>query len=53
MRNGVAKATAVTLSMRNEAEAVVAAGLQDGDTVMVSDMLRLSDGTPVEIASIQ
>ena len=51
VKNGLAKMTSVTLGNRNESEALITSGLNDGDTVMVSNILRSGDGTPVQIVS--
>ena len=53
VRNGAAKITPVTVGNRNEAEALITSGLNDGDTVMISNILRAGDGTPVEIVSVK
>ncbi|OOG19206.1 efflux transporter periplasmic adaptor subunit [Sphingobacterium sp. CZ-UAM] len=46
--NGRAKATAVSISNRTETDAVVTSGLHTGDSVIVSNMLRITEGTPVK-----
>lgn len=51
VKNGLAKMTPVTVGNRNEAEALITSGLNDGDTVMISNILRSGDGTPVQIVS--
>lgn len=51
VKNGVARITPVTLGNRNESEALITSGLNDGDTVMISNILRSGDGTPVQIVS--
>ena len=53
VKSGLAKMTPVTISNRNEEEAIVTAGLNNGDTVMVSNILRAMDGTPVQIINHQ
>ena len=53
VKTGAAKITPVTIGNRNEAEALIISGLHDGDTVMISNILRSGDGTPVEIVSIK
>lgn len=53
VKNGAAKLTQVTIGNRSETDALITAGLSDGDTVMVSNILRSGDGTPVEIVSIK
>jgi membrane fusion protein (multidrug efflux system) len=47
VKNGQAKFTAVTVSNRNEKQALVSTGIQTGDTVMISNILRAADGMPV------
>jgi membrane fusion protein, multidrug efflux system len=51
VKNGVAKMVPVTVGNRNEADALITSGLVDGDSVMVSNILRSGDGTPVQIVS--
>lgn len=51
VKDGLARITSVTLGNRDESEAVIASGLHDGDTVMISNILRSMDGTPVQIVS--
>lgn len=51
VKNGVAKLTPVSIGNRNESEALITSGLNDGDTVMISNILRSGDGTPVQIVS--
>ncbi|MGE8293517.1 MAG: efflux RND transporter periplasmic adaptor subunit [Sphingobacterium sp.] len=46
--DGKAKPIAVTISNRTEADAVITSGLSTGDSVIVSNMLRIGDGTPVK-----
>jgi membrane fusion protein, multidrug efflux system len=53
VKNGDAKITPVTVGNRSEAEALITSGLNDGDTVMISNILRSGDGIPVEIVSIK
>jgi membrane fusion protein, multidrug efflux system len=53
VKSGVAKMTPVTIGNRTESEALITAGLSDGDTVMVSNTLRSGDGTPVQVVSIK
>ncbi|HEX5652325.1 MAG TPA: efflux RND transporter periplasmic adaptor subunit [Chitinophagaceae bacterium] len=50
VKNGKAKITAVTVSNRNEKEALVSSGINNGDTVMISNILRAADGMPVMMA---
>lgn len=51
VKKGVARLTQVTVGNRTETDALITAGLSDGDTVMISNILRSGDGTPVEIVS--
>ncbi|RKO69727.1 efflux RND transporter periplasmic adaptor subunit [Sphingobacterium puteale] len=46
--DGKAKPVAVTIGTRTEADAVITSGLSTGDSIIVSNMLRITDGTPVE-----
>jgi len=49
VKGGVAKMTPVTIGNRDEDEATIQSGLQNGDTVMISNILRAMNGTPVSI----
>ncbi len=51
VKNGLAKITAVTVGNRSHSEALITSGINDGDTVMISNILRSGDGTPVQIVS--
>lgn len=51
VKNGVARITHVTIGNRTETDALITSGLNDGDTVMISNTLRSGDGTPVQIVS--
>lgn len=53
VKNGTAKITPVTIGNRSETDALITAGLNDGDTVMISNILRSGDGTPVQVVSIK
>ena len=53
VKGGVAKMTPVTIGHRNEEQALVTRGLNNGDSVMVSNILRAMDGTPVQIINHQ
>ncbi|MCQ9637324.1 efflux RND transporter periplasmic adaptor subunit [Chryseobacterium sp. WG23] len=48
IKNDVAKPTEVTISNRTETDAVITSGIAAGDSIIVSNMLRLGDGTPVK-----
>lgn len=49
VKNGLAKISPVSIGSRTESDALITSGLMDGDTVMVSNILRSGDGTPVQI----
>ena len=51
VKNGIAKMTSVSIGNRSESEALITSGLTDGDTVMISNILRTGEGTPVQIVS--
>ncbi|MDX5437992.1 MAG: efflux RND transporter periplasmic adaptor subunit [Pontibacter sp.] len=51
IEKGAAKVSPVQVSSRSESEAVITAGLAAGDTLMVSNILRAMEGTPVQIVS--
>ena len=48
IKNGVAKAMPVAISNRTEKDAIITSGVVTGDQIIISNMLRLGDGTPVE-----
>jgi membrane fusion protein (multidrug efflux system) len=48
IKNGVAKPMEVTISNRTETDAVITSGIMTNDSIIVSNMLRLGDGTPVK-----
>lgn len=48
IQNGVAKPVAVTISNRTETDAVITSGIKSGDSIIISNMLRIGDGTPVQ-----
>ncbi|NML41030.1 efflux RND transporter periplasmic adaptor subunit [Chitinophaga sp. G-6-1-13] len=47
-KNGAARMSPVAIGSRTETHAVITSGLQDGDSVIVSNILRLGDGAPVQ-----
>lgn len=49
VKNNAAKLTPVTISNRNDKEAIISMGLNNGDTVMTSNILRATDGVPVTV----
>jgi membrane fusion protein (multidrug efflux system) len=51
VENGTAKIKPVSISNRDEKEAIISKGLIDGDSVMISNILRAGDGVPVSIVS--
>ncbi|HEY0751749.1 MAG TPA: hypothetical protein VGD26_11375, partial [Chitinophagaceae bacterium] len=51
IKNSAAKLTPVTISNRNEKEAIISSGLNNGDTVMTSNILRAADGVPVTVVT--
>ena len=51
VKQGMAKMTPVAIANRNENEATITSGVNNGDTVMISNILRAMDGTPVQIVS--
>ncbi len=51
IKQGLARLTPVSIWNRNEAEAIISSGLNNGDTVMVSNILRTGEGTPVQVVS--
>ena len=48
IKNGVAKPVEVTISNRTGTDAVITSGITTNDSIIVSNMLRLGDGTPVK-----
>ena len=48
IKNGVAKPVAVTISNRTETDAVITSGITTNDSIIVSNMLRIGEGTPVK-----
>lgn len=53
VKNGVAKMTPVSIGNRSESEALITGGLSDGDTLMISNILRAGEGTPVQVMAIK
>ncbi len=51
VKNGVAKNTPVKIGNRTDANALITEGLAEGDTVMISNILRSGEGTPVVAVS--
>ncbi|MNK91865.1 Multidrug resistance protein MdtA precursor [compost metagenome] len=48
VENGLAKSKSVSIGNRTETSAIISAGLNNGDSVIVSNILRLGDGMPVQ-----
>lgn len=48
IKNGVAKPVEVTISNRTETDAIITSGISTSDSIIVSNMMRLGDGTPVK-----
>ena len=53
VKNGIAKLFAVSVQNRSDKDARISSGVSAGDTLMISNILRAADGTPVQIASIK
>lgn len=51
VKNNAAVITPVKIASRNEQEALISSGVANGDTVMISNILRAGDGVPVSIVS--
>ncbi|MBZ4192634.1 efflux RND transporter periplasmic adaptor subunit [Niabella beijingensis] len=51
LKGGTARMTPVMIGNRSESHAVITSGLQHGDSVIVSNTLRLNDGAPVQVAT--
>lgn len=50
VKNGSAKSMPVSIGNRTETAATIISGLNNGDSVIVSNLLRLGDGMPVQAA---
>ncbi|MET6997525.1 efflux RND transporter periplasmic adaptor subunit [Chitinophaga defluvii] len=48
LKAGKARVIPVIINNRTESRAIITSGLQNGDSVIVSNTLRLSDGSPVQ-----
>ncbi|WP_073232627.1 efflux RND transporter periplasmic adaptor subunit [Pedobacter caeni] len=48
VENGLAKSKPVSIGNRTETSAIITSGLNNGDSVIVSNLLRLGDGMPVQ-----
>ncbi len=49
--NNIAKLMPVHIADRNEREVIIQSGIRQGDSVLVSNLLRVSEGTPLQIVS--
>jgi membrane fusion protein (multidrug efflux system) len=49
IKNGAAKSTPVSIGNRTETEAIITSGLTNGDSVIVSNILRAGEGMPVQV----
>lgn len=48
VENGLAKSKPINIGNRTETSAIISSGLNNGDSVIVSNLLRLGDGMPVQ-----
>lgn len=53
VKNGIAKSVPVKIGNRSETEAIISSGLHNGDSVVVSNILRTADGIPVQPAAFK
>jgi membrane fusion protein, multidrug efflux system len=53
LRNGKAEATPVEIGQRSAAAVEIIKGLQPGDSVVTSNLLRLGNGAPVQVVSVK
>lgn len=49
IKEGVAKSMPVAISNRTEKEAIITSGIVTGDSIIISNILRVGEGTPVEV----
>lgn len=52
VKNGLAKTTPVVIENRDENHAVISSGLIDGDTLIISNLLKIYEGLPVQVVSV-
>jgi membrane fusion protein (multidrug efflux system) len=52
-QKGVARSAAVQTGLRTEDEVQITAGVEPGDTLIVTGLLQLRDGLPVEISNLK
>ncbi len=48
IKKGAATSTPVSIGNRTETDAVITSGLNNGDSVIISNILRINDGMPVQ-----
>lgn len=48
IKNGMAKPAMVSITNRTEKDAIISSGLITGDSIIISNMLRIGEGTPVK-----
>jgi membrane fusion protein (multidrug efflux system) len=48
IKNGVAKPVSVAISNRTETDAIITSGITTNDSIIISNMLRIGEGTPVK-----
>lgn len=48
IKKGTATSTPVSIGNRTETDAVITSGLNNGDSVIISNILRINDGMPVQ-----
>jgi membrane fusion protein, multidrug efflux system len=53
VKSGKAKMTPVQISNRDESHALITSGIANGDTIMISNILRSGEGTPVQIVTVK
>lgn len=51
--NGIAKLTPVTIANRSESEVTITSGINSGDAIVITNILRLGDGMPVNPISLK
>lgn len=51
IKNGKAKSVPVAIGSRTEASAIISSGLAGGDSIIISNMLRIAEGTPVKVVA--
>jgi membrane fusion protein (multidrug efflux system) len=51
IKNGAATIKQVSISNRDEKQAVISSGIAEGDSIIISNILRAGEGVPVSIAT--